>query len=122
MIPELPLWLQDLSGIAALVSAVAALVAAVRATGAARDAGKTAAQVSPNGGSTMRDSIGRTEADVAVIRASLEALTDAHRSQGHQIGEIKRDLTQAVDRHEDDIRRLDRAVERRSGRPGDPCP
>lgn len=122
MIPELPVWLQDVNGLAALVSAIAALVAAVRASRAARDAGKTAAQVAPNGGSSMRDSVTRTEADVAVIRASLEALTDAHRSHGHQLGEVRRDLTAAVDRHEADVRRIDRALDRQSRRPSDPCP
>lgn len=123
---DVPVWLQDLNGIAGILSAIAALVAATRAGRAARDAGtaardagKTAAQVTPNGGSTMRDSVSRTEADVAVIRASLEGLTNISRSMGHQIGEVRRDLTAAVDRHEDDIRRLDRAVEQ-SRRPSDP--
>ena len=120
MTPDLPVWLQDLNGLAALVSAVAALVAAVRASRAARDAGKTAAQVTPNGGSTMRDSVTRTEADVAVIRASLEALDNLGRSQGHQLGELRRDLSDAVDRHEDDVRRLDRAIDRHLRGPSDP--
>ena len=126
MIPDLPLWLQDLNGIAGILSAIAALVAATRAGRAARDAGtaardagKTAAQVSPNGGGSMRDSVTRTEADVSVIRASLEALTNISRSQGHQIGEIRRDLTAAADRHETAVARLDRAIERQSDRPGD---
>ena len=120
MVPDLPLWLQDLSGIAALVSAVAALVAAVRATGAARDAGKTAAQVSPNGGSTMRDSVSRTEADVAVIRTQVESLGDAHRSHGHQLGEIKRDLDAKTRRHDQDVQALREEI--RSRRPDDACP
>lgn len=112
MTPDLPLWLQDLNGLAALVSAVAALVAASRAGKAARDAGTTAAQVTPNGGSTMRDSITTTAADVAIIRASLEALAKTTSSHGWRLGEIRRDLTAAIDRHEDDIKRIDRAIER----------
>ena len=117
---DIPVWLQDLNGIAGVIGAIAGLIAAVRsgkaaaaADKAAASADKTAAQVTPNGGSTMRDSVSRTEADVAVIRASLEGLANISRSMGHQIGEVRRDLTAAVDRHEDDIRRLDRAVERR---------
>lgn len=119
MTPDLPLWLQDLNGLAALISAVAALVAASRAGRAAdsagkaaRDAGTTAAQVTPNGGSTMRDSITTTAADVAIIRASLEALAKTTSSHGWRLGEIRRDLTAAIDRHEDDIKRIDRAIER----------
>ena len=115
-------WWQDLAGIAGVISAVAALIAAVRASAAAtsagkaaKDAGKTAAQVSPNGGGSMRDSVTRTESDVAVIRAGLELLTNITRSQGHQIGEVRRDLSAAVERHESDINRIDRTLER--GRP-----
>lgn len=122
-----PVWLQDLNGIAGIIGAIAALVAATRAGSAARDAGKaardagaTAAQVTPNGGSTMRDSISRTEADVSVIRASLEALANVTRSHGHRLGEIRKDLTAAVERHETDVQRIDRAIERNSRRPGDP--
>lgn len=125
-LPELPVWLQDLNGLAGIISAIAALVAATRAGSAARDAGRaardagtTAAQVAPNGGgSSMRDSITRTEADVSVIRASLESLAKTTSSHGWRLGEIRRDLTQAVERHETDISRLDRAVERLD-RPGD---
>lgn len=123
---DIPVWLQDLNGIAGVIGAIAGLIAAVRsskaaaaADKAAASADKTAAQVTPNGGGSMRDSVTRTEADVSVIRASLEALTNISRSQGHQIGEIRRDLTAAVDRHETDVARLDRAIERQSDRPGD---
>lgn len=113
--PEIPVWLQDLNGIAALVGAIAALIAAVRASKAATSADKAAAQVTPNGGSTMRDSVTRTEADVSVIKAQLEHVTDAIRGHGHQLGEVKRDLYAAVERHEADIHRLERLR-----RPGDP--
>lgn len=120
MIPALPVWLQDLDGLAALVGAAAALVAAFRANKAADAAGKTAAQVTPNGGGSMRDSVSRTEADVAVIRARVESLGDAHRSHGHQLGEIKRDLDAKTRRHDQDVQAL--REEMRSRRPGDPSP
>lgn len=83
-----------------LGSFVASIVSARRA-GAAKDSAEHAAtEVSPNHGSSLKDQISRIEAMV--------------RSQGHQIGEIRRDsaithhmLANQVDDHADRIVKLE---------------
>lgn len=76
------------------------------ATNAAASASDAATQSKPNSGSTMRDAVGRTEADVQTALAKLDGLGKLARSQGHQIGELRRDYTAAVLRHDADVTHL----------------
>ncbi|VDG76904.1 Uncharacterised protein [Actinobaculum suis] len=94
-------------GIAAIITALASLITLSRrakatetaASSAAQAANSAAAQLTPNHGSTVSDAINRIEKMVS--------------SQGHQIGEIRRDaavthemIADRLSEHGDQITRL----------------
>lgn len=78
----LPPVVLDLVGLAAVISAVASLVAAFRA-------GRAVRETQPNGGSSLRD---RVDANQRAIRGI-----------GHQIGEMRADLTTYARSHDADM-------------------
>lgn len=103
MLPEL------ITSGAALLTSIGAFTASIvsaRRAGEARTASAvTAAEVSPNHGGSMKDQLAR-------IEIMVRALHETQRSQGHQLGEIRRDKLQAhelmADRLTEHGRRLDR--------------
>lgn len=124
-------WWQDLDGLAGTLLAVAAVVTAVGTILAARwaylsrqHAKGAEDQVANDHKSNLRDDIDDMRdvvQELALSMARVAGVVDTVRSQGHQIGEIKRDilavkedvrdvradLRDAVQRHEDDVKRLE---------------
>lgn len=124
-------WWQDLDGMAGVILAIVALITAVGSILGARwaylsrqHAKGAEDQVANDHKSNLRDDIDdMREAlhELAINVARVAGVADAVRSQGHQIGEIKRDilavkedvrdvradLRDAVQRHEDDVKRLE---------------
>lgn len=103
MLPDL------ITSIAALVTSIGAFVASLisaRRAGKAENASSiAAAEVSHNHGGTLKDAIAR-------IELATRHISEVQRSQGHQIGEIRRDKVQAhefmADRLSEHSKRLDR--------------
>ena len=102
--------------VAAITAALGVLVQNWRTNRRTRAAVETVeAEVSPNHGSSMRDSVARTETttlDTLDTLRSVRATLDGHgkliSSLGHQLGELRDDARQI---HEDHAARL-RALER----------
>lgn len=88
----------DLAGLSMLITAVAGVPAALVA---ARNSGKTRKKIrhelNPNHGSSIRDQI-----DLLVKMVS---------SQGHQIGEIRRDAASIHDRHDRQLERIEKRLD-----------
>ena len=111
-------WWHNADAIAAvLVSVVSAIASIV----AARMATHTKQQTSNGHKTNLRADLDRVLATVERIEASQSRDLGLARSHGHQLGEIRRDLSDAVSRHEDDVKRLEDQLRRRPGS-GDSCP
>lgn len=103
MIPEL------ITSVAALLTSFGAFFASVisaRRAGAAHTASSVAAaEVTANHGSSLKDSVSR-------IEAMLSHVAEVQRSQGHQIGEIRRDGSQTHELLSDRIKEQGRRIDR----------
>lgn len=105
--------------IGTIVSARYAWLAKQAAQAAHGRASIAAEQTANSHGTNLRDDLDGIADDVRAVAAAIHRIEDVHEattrlvhSQGHQIGEVRRDLTGAVDRHEDDVRRLYHEVDR----------
>lgn len=96
----------------ALGSLIAGIGTFVAALGAWRKSKKAASELSPNHGSSLKDSVSRIENSLAQLASMVQAQGSMQRSQGHQIGEIRRDAAQTHELLSDGLREVQRRVNR----------
>lgn len=96
--------LGGLGGLGATLTALASLITAVKVKRDTR-------LLLPDHGNSVADKINRIEKNVEVLTATVQGLDERTKSIGHQVGEIRRDLSDSASDHD---RRLDRLDSRMS--------
>lgn len=96
----------------ALGSLIAGIGTFVAALGAWRKSKKAADELSPNHGGSLKDSVSRIEATLAQLGAMVQHQGQIQRSQGHQIGEIRRDSAHTHDLLTEGLKEAHRRIRR----------
>lgn len=96
--------------ILAIGSLIAGLGTLIASLGAWRKSRTAAAELAPNHGSSLKDIVTRIELKLEHVSEMQGALSQTQRSQGHQIGEIRRDALQTHELLADGLKEANRRI------------